>query len=421
MMKRGIFLHVLVVLLLVMQCTHEDVTGPGVPPPSLTGLQRDLNPQEVYLTNANNAFGLKLFKEIVAHPDERDKNIFISPLSVSMALGMTYNGAAGTTEEAMRNTLEYGNMTQQEINESYRSLIDLLIDLDPMVQFQIANSIWYRLGFQVKQPFIDINKTFFDAEVTGLNFTDPAAKDIINGWVDEKTNGKIPDIVDEINPEHVMFLINAIYFKGDWTSQFKTQDTRDDDFYLLDGSKKTVKMMSQKYDFGYFATQDFQAVDLPYSGKAFSMTIFLPRPEFRVDDFIAQISNETLTEWVDNFGEIEVDLSMPKFKLEYDLTMNNVLKALGMGIAFEKWEANFIKIADVRPENLYIDKVKHKTFVDVNEEGTEAAAATSVGIGITSLPQTITMIINRPFVFVIREKFSNTILFMGKIVEPELE
>lgn len=385
---------------------------------TIEGLPRDLKLAEVNLTTANNTFGLKLFKEIVL--DEQDKNVFISPLSVSMALGMTYNGAAGTTEEAMRNTLEYGDLTNEEINESYRDLTDMLVNLDPSVQFQIANSIWYRRGFQVEQEFMDINQTYFDAEVSGLNFSLPSALITINNWVNQKTNGKITEIIDEIKPEIVMFLINAIYFKGDWTIQFDTAKTQDGDFYLLDGSKKTVRMMTQKNDFAYYSHEDFQAIDLPYGGQAFSMTIFLPDADVNIDDFIAQINDENLSDWIGCLNEIELYLSMPKFKLEYDLTLNDVLKALGMEIAFDQSQADFSKISQsLFGERLYIDEVKHKTFVDVNEEGTEAAAVTSVGIGFTAAPPSMT--VDRPFVFVIREKFSNTILFMGKIVEPELE
>lgn len=384
---------------------------------TIRNLPRGLTPEEVKLSSSINSFGLKLFTEIVRHPEEKDKNIFISPLSVSMALGMTYNGADGTTEQAMRNTLGYGNMTTNEINQAYRDLIDMIVSLDPLVEMQIANSIWYRKGFQVEQDFIDINKSFFDAVVRELDFSNPGAKDVINAWVDEKTNGKIPVIVDNISPEIVMFLINAVYFKGSWTEQFDPSRTYDGAFFLPDGSRKTVKMMFRDSGINYYFDKDFQAVDLHYGGKAFSMTILLPRKNLHVDDLISSIDTEKLDEFLSSFSESDIQLSMPKFKLEYDLTMNDVLKALGMEVAFDPLNADFTKIN--RLGELYIDKVKHKTFVDVNEGGTEAAGVTSVGIGTTSVPPQ--MIVNRPFVFLIREKFSNTILFIGKIVEPVLE
>jgi len=417
MLKKWLIIAVFLSGVLLTQCGVEKILGLFQKNEggsyTIRGLPRELKLAEVSLATSSNAFGLKLFKEIVL--EEQDKNVFISPLSVSMALGMTYNGAAGTTEEAMRNTLEYGDLIQQEINESYRDLTDMLINLDPNVLFQIANSIWYRLGFQVEREFIDINRTYFDAEVTGLDFSDPNEKTTINNWVNQKTNGKIPEIIDRIERDHVMFLINAIYFKGDWTSQFDPGKTRDDDFYLLDGSKKTVRMMSQKNDFAYYSHQDFQAMDLPYGGQAFSMTIFLPDADVDIDDFIAQISDENLSDWIGSFNETKIYLYMPKFKLEYNLTLNDVLKALGMEIAFSGG-ADFTKIH--KNGGIWIDEVKHKTFIDVNEEGTEATAATVVSM-IRSGPLSVT--VNRPFVFMIREKFSNTILFMGKIVEPETE
>ena len=253
--------------------------------------------------------------------------------------------------------------------------------------------------------------------VRELDFSNPGAKDVINAWVDEKTNGKIPVIVDNISPEIVMFLINAVYFKGSWTEQFDPSRTYDGAFFLPDGSRKTVKMMFRDSGINYYFDKDFQAVDLHYGGKAFSMTILLPRKNLHVDDLISLIDTEKLDEFLSSFTDSNIQLSMPKFKLEYDLTMNDVLKALGMEVAFDPLNADFTKIN--RLGELYIDKVKHKTFVDVNEGGTEAAGVTSVGVGVTSVPPQMT--VNRPFVFLIREKFSNTILFIGKIVEPVLE
>jgi len=422
MLKKCVFIVALLSGVLLTQCGVEKIVGllentKEGEQYSFNAEPRELKPEEVKLTAANNRFGLKLFKEIIL--EEQDKNVFISPLSVSMALGMTYNGAAGTTEDAMRNTLEYGDLTQQEINESYRYLSSMLANLDPMAKFQIANSIWYRLGFHVEKEFIDINQTYFDAEVTGLNFDDPNAKDIINNWVNQKTNGKIPDIIYKIDPENVMFLINAIYFKGIWKYEFDPNDTQDGLFTLPDGSKKPCRMMMQGNNFQYLQNEYFQAIDLPYGDTGFSMTIFLPEPDVHIDNFIAQINDENLSDWFDSFNETEMLLSMPKFKLEYDLTLNDVLKALGMEIAFELWQADFTNIN--KNGGLFISEVKHKTFVDVNEEGTEAAAVTVVTISPTSEPDYPSMIVNRPFVFMIREKFTNTILFMGKIVEPVLE
>jgi serpin B len=373
------------------------------------------------LIGSDNRFGFKLFNEISR--EEKNENIFISPLSVAMALGMTYNGANGSTQEAMQKTLELSGLTLQEINESYKNLIELLTNLDPKVKFQIANSIWYREIFPVEAEFIELNKTYFDAEVSGLDFSAPNASTIINGWVKEKTNGKIAKIVDDpINPRTMMFLINAIYFKGIWTYQFDESQTQDDVFTLPNGSKKPCQMMTQEGEFQYFEDDDFQAIDLPYGDGDFRMTIFLPRIEKDVNSLIAELNQENWNQWVSSFHKQELNLQLPKFTLEYEITLNDVLGALGMEIAFNPGLADFTKMYKEEEvgANLYISNVKHKTFVEVNEEGTEAAAVTSVEMTLESVPSRILMRIDRPFIFTIRENRSGTILFIGKIVEPTL-
>lgn len=377
---------------------------------------RELVAAEVQLIESDNKFGFKLFNEIIKA--EKDKNVFISPLSISLALGMTYNGASADTEKAMRETLELGNLTNQEINESYQSLIELLIGLDPKVRFQIANSIWYREGFPFEDDFINLNKMYFNAKVRGLNFDDPNAPSIINQWVNENTNGKIKEIVGETARETVMFLINAIYFKGAWTYKFDEKLTKDDLFTLPDGSKKSCKMMTQEGNFKYFENQDFQAIDLPYGDGKFSMIILLPSLQKNIDSLIAEFNQENWSKWINSFSEHKLTLELPKFTLEYEITLNDILKAQGMRIAFEPYNADFTRMykEEEISENLYISKVKHKTFVEVNEEGTEAAAVTSVEIGITSLG--LFMRVDRPFIFAIREKHSQTILFIGKIINP---
>lgn len=376
---------------------------------------RTLTPAEISLVQSDNKFGLKLFREIINQ--EPNKNVFISPLSVSMALGMTYNGADGETKEAMARTLEISGLSLQEINESYKSLIELLIDLDPKVEVLIANSIWYREELTFEQTFFDICKEYFDALVKGLDFSSPDASKTINGWVEEKTKGKIKKIVDDvIGSQVVMFLINAIYFNGTWTYKFNKNKTVDDLFKLPDGSQKPCKMMKQEGDFQYFSRPDFQAIDLPYGDGYYSLTIFLPSENNNIDSLIAQLTEENWKEWTSSFSKRSGTLQLPKFTLEYELLLNDVLKALGMEIAFSSTQADFTKM--YKPGGIWIGRVIHKTFVDVNENGTEAAAATVVEMW-RSGP--FSMRVDRPFVFAIRENHSQTILFMGKIVEPKLE
>jgi len=380
---------------------------------------RGLTIGEQQLVESSNTFGFKLLNEVVEQ--DGDKNIFISPLSVSMALGMTLNGADGDTYEAMKETLELAGLTEEEINKSYASLIELLRGLDPEVIFQIANSIWYRQGFPTKQSFLDICQQYFDAVVEGLDFDDPAAVDIINNWVNESTNGKIEGIVDPpINPLTVMFLINAIYFKGTWKYEFDEQDTQSSPFYLLDDSEVQCQMMQQEATLAYYKNADFQAVDLPYGNGKYSMTVLLPAQDKNIDELIAELNDSNWNEWMGSLIEQDVALYLPKFTLEYDLLMNDVLKAMGMEVAFDTGQADFTKMydADQVGLNLFISKVRHKTFVEVNEEGTEAAAVTSVEMTLESVgPDITTMRVDRPFIFVIGENHSGSILFAGKIVE----
>lgn len=381
---------------------------------------RELTPLEKQLTESDNDFGLTLFQEIVQA--EQDTNVFISPLSVAMALGMTLNGAAGTTDEAMRNTLGFWDLTHREINETFSSLIALLTELDPKVVFEIANSIWYRNTFEVEEPFIDVNKTYFDAEVRSLDFSSPTAPDTINIWVNDKTHGKIEEIINQIDPQVVMYLINAIYFNGTWQYEFDEEETQDDVFNRPDGSQIACRMMKQQNDFDYFENDDFQAVDLPYGDGQFSMTVFLPKPSRSVDDLIAELSWTKWIAWMNQFQKSRGTLYLPKFTVEYGILLNDCLSSMGMGVAFDPWEADFTKINS--DGNLYISRVLHKTYVEVDEEGTEASAVTAVEVSLTSIgdePAGFVMRVNRPFFFVIREHHSQTLLFMGKVNNPSVQ
>jgi len=403
----------LLVAALAVRCS-EDPVGPAA---EITQLPRDLTAAEQELIQSDNTFGLKLFREIHAQ-EEAGKNLFISPLSVAMALGMTYNGAAGTTYEAMQETLELQGLSLEEVNQSYRSLIDLLADLDPTVQWLLANSIWYRQGLPVRQEFLDVNQQYFDALVAALDFSHPDAAPTINNWVSEKTNGRIEEIVDAPIPWYVvMYLINAIYFKGDWTVQFDPDLTADRPFTLADGSQKQVPMMTypDAVVVGYFQDEDVQALDLPYGGKAYSMTILLPPQASDIAALVGSLDSERWASIVAGLATTELNVVMPKYTLEYELEMKDVLTALGMGVAFVEGAADLSKIC-CAPGDLFISKVKHKTFVEVNEEGTEAAAVTSVEVSYTSAP--LTVFVDRPFLFVIRERLSGTILFMGLIMDP---
>ncbi|MFH0988950.1 MAG: serpin family protein [bacterium] len=375
---------------------------------------RPLTASERAIVYADNSFCFKFMVKLNA--TEKNKNVFISPLSISMALGMTLNGAAGSTRDSMQRALEFTGLTQQEINESYKSLIALLTTMDATVQLQIANSIWHRPELSVLEDFKSVNRMYFNAEVNALNFSDPSASKTINGWVAKNTKDRITSIVpDQLPRDAVMYLINAIYFKGTWTYQFDPAKTTDALFTRSDGSKKDCKLMVQHESFPLLSSETVDVIDLPYGKSGFSMMIVLPKQGIQIDEFISQMTQQDWIGWSNSLNKTEVDVYLPKFKLEYEKVLNDQLSQMGMGIAFTPW-ANFTNID--KQGNLAISEVKHKSFIEVNEEGTEAAAATSVGIIRTSLRPVFR--VDRPFIFAIRENNSGTILFFGKIVDPTL-
>ncbi|MBK8250266.1 MAG: serpin family protein [Gemmatimonadetes bacterium] len=393
-----------------------DPTDPQGKPAPITALPRQLNTTEQALAASTTGFGIGLLREV--NKTFADSNVFISPLSATMALGMTLNGASNSTYDEMRGALNLPDRPLSELNASYQGLVTMLRGLDKTVDFRIANSIWYRNSFAsaVAPAFLADTRTFFDAEASGLDFASPQALTTINSWVNTSTNGKITKILDQIPPELVMYLINATYFKGAWRDSFDPQRTGDGPFTTHRGQQVTAKLMTRKG--GYRAAQlnGTQVVELPYGGDAFVMTVAMPALNVDINTFIASLTPATWASFSATLTEPGYDLVFPKFKLEWEDRLNNELQALGMRQAFIEGGADFTRLSPTMGRDLYVSEVKQKTFVDVNEEGTEAAAVTSVGIGVTSLPPSIR--IDRPFVFAIRERLSGTVLFIGKIVRP---
>ena len=400
-------------LLLATLVSCADSVAPDGAPERITSLPRALTSSETAVIDASNTFAFWLLREL--NRTRADANIFMSPLSASMALGMTMNGTAGTTLDEMRAALGFGNLELPQINESYRGLIALLRALDRRVDFRIANSIWYREGFPVEPAFLAATRDHFDARVAALDFGSSSAPATINGWVDESTAGRIDRIVDDaLDPRTVMFLINAIYFKGDWTRRFDPARTRDDVFTTLDGSTVPVRMMSGSIPVRGGGSSDAEVIELPYGGGVFAMTIVLPRPGRTVNDLIATLS---VAEWARLIGQLtdrELPLMLPRFTLRWKGELNEELKSLGMLAAFGG--GDFTPMSAPFGRDLFISRVLQKSFVDVNEAGTEAAAATSVEVGVTSAPAVTR--VDRPFLFAIRERLSGTVLFVGKIVAP---
>ena len=405
----------LVVILSLVAAGCGDSTGPGDddPIPDPIELPRALTTNEVSLIATSNAFGLDLVREVVERDDR--PNIVLSPLSASMALGMTMNGAAGQTFEAMRSTLGFGGLPVDEINNSYRSLIDLLVELDPEVDFTIANSVWANADVPFHDSFFQSVTVAFDARVETRDFGAGSTLPEINGWVDEKTDGLIDRILDQLDPNLIMLLLNAIYFDGAWTTSFDPEDTRPGDFHRTDGSVVSVEMMSlNEGELALAAGADFSAVELPYGGGAYTMVVVVPQPPTDARAFMASLDR---SRWESILAELttrEVDLvSIPKLTLSYDGLLNEALKDMGMDVAFHPG-ADFTAMSPVG-DQFCIDFVRQKTFIEVDEEGTRAAAVTAVGIGPTSFNGVIA---DRPFVFAIRERLTGTLLFMGLVGDP---
>ena len=360
------------------------------------------------VASANTKFGFKLLHDL--REQEAGPNIFISALSISIALTMTYNGAVGETERAMAEVLEIDALDLSTINNSNKALRNSLENPDPKVEISIANSIWSRQGVEFNPEFLERNRVFFGAEIASLDFNSPRAIATINEWVDTNTNGKIRKIVERIDPQTLLFLINAIYFKGNWQDKFDKSMTRPGVFHLANGSEKQVQMMRREGKYPYFRGENFEATSLPYGDGRVSMYIFLPNRDSNLNKFLGNLNTENWKGWISQLGNRRQTMMLPRFKLEYGVNLNDTLKALGMEIAFIGG-ADFSGMAP----NLLISEVKHKTFVEVNEEGTEAAAATGVTI-LESVPPDFR--VDRPFFFAIYDAETETILFMGTVTEP---
>lgn len=371
------------------------------------------------IIEADNAFAFEVFREIL-QSEEDNKNLMISPLSISLALAMTYNGADGDTKEAMEEVFHLHGLSPDDINKSYQGLINTLLNIDSKVIMEIANSIWYRNTFKVEDSFLNVNKEYFDAEVEGLDFTNASSKDIINQWVSSSTHNKIEKIINKIEPADVMFLINAIYFKGTWKYQFEEKNTHDSPFYSeANDYLKDVKMMNIKGDFNTLSNDLFEAVELPYGQGNYSMLVLMPHAGASISDLVNEMNHDKWKLWMNSFQErSDFSIYLPRFKFEYEKELKEALTNLGMGVAF----SNMADFSKINPNaDLLISSVKHKTFVEVNEEGTEAAAVTSVTISLTSIGPVNEFRADHPFIFIIKEKYTNAIMFMGKVANPETE
>ena len=389
-------------------------TGPGGggdPPPIRTELPRSLSPSELRIVEGTNAFTFDLARE-AARGLSSDSNMVLSPLSASMALAMALNGADGATWTAMRDALRLDGLAEADIDQGFRDLTALLSGLDSRTEMRIANSMWADRSLTLLPGFVEAGRAFFDAEVATLDFAGPEASATINGWVSKATNERIPRLLEQISSDEVLFLINAIYFKGTWRTAFDPRNTREGGFRTANGPVHAVPMMTLKDELRYADSEGWQAVDLLYGNGAFAMTVLLPAGERTPEQLVAELNAGRWAELTVRFEERPVTLTLPRFRVEYGRRLLDDLSALGMGVAFSGG-ADFSRIADVAPGRLYISRVDQKTFVEVNEEGTEVAAATAVGFTRTAAPGPVEMRVDRPFVFAIRERLSGAVLFLG--------
>jgi|GEM_PF-105031 len=372
------------------------------------------------ITFAHNGLGFDIFKTILK--TKEDTNVVISPTSIALALSMTYNGASESTKLAMANTMKIANIDIKKLNVESSGLIKLLSNPDPQVTLSIANSIWTKKGITFLQPFLTTNTAYYNAQIQSLDFSLSTAADTINAWVSKNTKEKIPTIVDKpIDPSVVMYLINAIYFYGTWTNEFDATLTKMMPFTLPDKTKLQHLLMKQeRNDFLYQETTSFQGVQLPYGkNKRLSMVIMLPKTT--LSSFLGQLTHATWNSWMKSFSLMEGTVLLPKFKIEYKASLKNPLLTLGMVPAFSSETADFSGMR--KQKDIFISDVLHKTYIDVNEKGTEAAAVTSVSVGMTSAgpaKKTFLMEVNKPFFFAIVDNQSGEILFMGSINNPAI-
>ncbi|MBS0011040.1 MAG: serpin family protein [Bacteroidales bacterium] len=377
---------------------------------SLTETQKEI-------VEADNTFAFDIFK-LVMEENIDAENAMISPLSISYALSMTLNGAKGATRDSMMKALRYYNIDIEDINNSYKDLTDKLITVDKRVIMEIANSVWIEDRLRVKQAFIDNLKKYFDAEAYDFSVSDPDIVDVINQWIEDNTHGKIKDMLSELPPDVAMLLINAIYFNGKWKYEFDEGNTSDMPFYPENGSQVSVPMMNQELTTGIKAGENFLLIELPYGQGNYVMDIILPDDPYTTSDIIPMLNSPDWNSWLEGLHDTKIDLYMPRFKYEFKAELRDVLTDMGMGLAFSAGEADFSNISE---QELFISKVLHQTFIETNEEGTEAAAATVVIIELTSLPpEPLQVKLDRPFIYIIREVSTNSIAFIGKTGNPAI-
>lgn len=377
-----------------------------------TNIKLSLKSAEII--KCNNEFGFNLFSEII-NQQKADKNIMVSPLSVSQAMSMALNGAQNQTLIEMQSTLGFEGFSKADANKSNQEIVNALLDHDPKVDLKVANSVWYRNDFTVKSDFINNNKTYYNAEVASFDGADPnAAMKKMNSWVEKNTKGKIPKIIDNIESNEVLFLINAVYFKADWKTQFKKSNTQLKPFTLDNGTKIEVQTMIGEVELSYYNDEKFSVIKLPYSHGKFNLLIYLPEEGYTTSDIASDLSTTNFKLLRETLLSKRI-IWLPKFEFTFDIPLISHMQQMGIVEAFDSNKADF---SDISEAELYISKVMHKTYIKTDEEGSEAAAATSVSFGFTSVGPSEVIKIDRSFLFAIVEDDTESILFVGRVANP---
>ena len=366
------------------------------------------------VSTANNKLTFKFLNETLK--ENRKDNIIVSPLSLSAVLSLTQNGASGKTKEEMLEALEMKGYDDKTINESYKNIIAHYNSLKT-IETKLGDSVWIRKDAKVKKDFKDTAANYYEAEANEVDFTKKKTLDTINKWVADQTAGKIEKIIEKFEPNTFMALINTVYFKGKWSKPFEKNNTAKQKFTSTDGSVKQVDMMKDSMGVEYLKESNFEAVRIPYEDNNFGMYIFLPNQGQNVDNLMKYMTFDNWNKWMKSFNKKQVQVSIPKFKIEFEQKLNDMLKNFGMKSAFEDG-ADFSRLSD--NNQLSIELVKQKSYIDVNESGTEAASATAVVIREVSAPidDNIKFTADRPFVYAIADKKTGLILFMGKVEKP---
>lgn len=369
------------------------------------------------LVKGNNAFAIDLYKILAT-----DKgNLFFSPYSISSALAMTYAGARGRTAKQMADVLHF-TLPDEKLHMGFYNLSRLIESKDKDYQLSIANALWGQKNYKFNQEFIDLMNKYYEAGFKEVDYINDAEREktrkIINTWVEDNTNKKIKDLIGprDLNSLTRLVLTNAIYFKGKWEIQFDPKETKEMPFYVSEKEKVNVPMMRVDSEFNYTEDENVQVLELPYVGKDLSMIVILPKPQLSLSSLEKKLSLDMLDSWISNLSKSKVEVYIPKFKLTKRFVLNDPLIKLGMVDAFDEMFADFSGMTP-KPD-LYITSVIHQAFVEVNEEGTEAAAATAVIMGTKAFVKSYKFLADRPFIFMIRDLRSNSILFIGRLTKP---